>query len=236
MGDRSTKKAICTTENCQVYNAGKASNPGRWGDAVNDTKGQILVSNQSGEVVNSWYASTSGGYQESYSSLGHSTPGFWDTKNGRAGWTSEAYEKIGGSPWFYKGWYSTRSGLNCGRSHPWLNQEEMSDILNALVVYSKDNGTQGHLSQEDSSCYGEEIPDTWSRDQLRSEANNRGGAVTSISSVSVVYSEDGTTSSLTFNTNRGALTFSGSDFYKIFNLRAPGALHLTSGLFNIEQK
>lgn len=236
MGDRTPKKAICTSENCQVYNSNKASNPGRWGDAVNDTKGKIVVSNNSNEIVNTWYASTSGGYQESYSSLGHSTPGFWDTKNGRSGWTNDAYEKIAGSPWFYKGWYKTRGGTNCGRSHPWLNQEEMSDIANALIIYTQDNSTQSHLSQEDSSCFGETIPDTWSKDKLRQEANNKGGAVTSISSINVTYSESGITANVQFNTNRGAITFTGDEFYKIFNLRAPGAIHLKSGLFNIEKK
>ncbi|NMB56862.1 hypothetical protein GYA19_02895 [Candidatus Beckwithbacteria bacterium] len=236
MGDRSLKKEICTTESGQVYNSGKAGNPGRWGDAVNDTRGKILVGNGSGEVVNAWYASTSGGYQESYSSLGHTTPGFWDTKSGRNGWTSEAYEKIGGSPWFYKSWYKTRSGTTCGRSHPWLSQEEMTDIVNALIVYKKDESNQSHLSQEDSSCYGESIPDTWSKSKVKEEAEKNGGSVSSISSVSITYSEDGTTAQVLFNTNRGSLLFSGSDFYKIFNLRAPGAIHLTSGLFNIEKK
>ncbi len=236
MGDRNPKKSICISENCQVYNAGKASNPGRWGDAVNDTKGKILVSNNSNEVINAWYASTSGGYQESYSSLGHTTPAFWDTKNGRDGWTSDAYEKIGGSPWFYKGWYKTRSGVSCGRNHPWLNNNEMADILNAVLVYSNDNSSQNHLSQIDSKCFGEEIPDTWDRNRLKNEANKYGGAITNVNSVSIIYNNSGTTASVSFGTNRGNVTFNGNDFYKIFNLRAPGAIHLTSGLFNIEQK
>src|SRR3989338_1917741 len=90
---------ICTTESCQVYNSGKAGSPGRWGDAVRETEAEILVSRSSGEVVNAWYASTSGGYQESYSALGHTTPAFWDTPSGRGGWTSQAWEKVGGSPW-----------------------------------------------------------------------------------------------------------------------------------------
>ena len=236
MGDRSAKKSICTTESCQVYNSGKASNPGRWGDAVNDTKGKIVVSNSSNEVVNAWYASTSGGYQESYSSLGHTTPGFWDTKNGRSGWTSDAYEKISGSPWFYKSWYKTRGGTSCGRSHPWLTNEEMSDIVNAAIVYNNDNSAQSHLSQEDSSCFGEAIPDTWSKSQVKDEASKHGGAVTSVNSVNVTYSESGITSQLVFSTNRGDVPLDGQLFYKIFNLRAPGAIHLTSGLFNIEKK
>lgn len=224
--------SICATEACQVFKPEPKG--GNWEQAVNDTKGWVLVAN--GQPFSAWYASTSGGYQESYSHNGYSTPGFWDTKNGRSGWTSDAYEKIGGSPWFYKAWYRTRGGTTCGRSHPWLTSGEFADIVNALIVYKADNGTQEHLSQVDSSCFGESIPDTWSREQLRNEANNKGGAVSSVNSVSVTYSNSGVTAEVAISTNRGTLRFSGDEFYKIFNLRAPGAIHLTSGLFNIEKK
>jgi len=239
MNNRKATGTICTSENCQVYRASKVSDgaAAKWHQAVADTKGKIIVSNSSNEVVNAWYASTSGGYQESYSSLGHTTPGFWDTNcNSKDCWTAGAWEKIAGSPWFYKGWYKSRSGVSCGRSHPWLTQEEMADILNALVVFTADENTISHLSQEDSSCWGTPIPDTWDKNRLRQEAAKRGGAVTTISGVNVSYRNDGVTASITFNTNRGSLSFSGSEFYKIFNLRAPGAIHLKSGLFNIEKK
>jgi len=129
MGSRSALGSICVTEQCQVYRSGKVGD-GVWGGVVGNTRGKILVSNSTGEIISAWYASTSGGYQESYTTLGHSTLSFWDTKNGRDGWTSEAYEKIAGSPWFYKGWYRSRSGDACGKNHPWLTGEEMADILN----------------------------------------------------------------------------------------------------------
>jgi len=235
MGDRSAKSAICITEACQVYNSGKANNPGRWGDAVNDTKGKILVSNSSNEVVNSWYSSTSGGYQESYSSLGHNTPAFWYTTGGRSAWTSGAYEKVGGSPWFYKAWYKSRSGTTCGRSHPWLTQEEMADIINAVIVYENDSASPPHIWQVDDACLGS-IPDVWSKEKMRQEAGRYGGAVTNVSGVSVVYSEAGITARVTFDTNRGKVELDGQKFYKVFNLRAPGAIHLKSGLFNIDKK
>ncbi len=239
MGNRSASGSICTSENCQVYRASKATDgaAARWHQAVADTKGKILVSNSSNEVVNAWYASTSGGYQESYSSLGHSTPGIWDTACGNQScWTAQAWEKQSGSPWFYKGWYKSRGGVSCGRSHPWLNQDEMADILNAVLVFSKDENAISHLSQEDSSCWGTPIPDTWSKAQLKQEAQKHGGAITSVSSVSVTYATNGVTAQVTFSTNRGSVSFDGNKFYKIFNLRAPGAIHLKSGLFNIEKK
>ncbi|KKU22616.1 MAG: hypothetical protein UX35_C0020G0008, partial [Microgenomates group bacterium GW2011_GWA1_46_15] len=39
-----------------------------------------------------------------------------------------------------------------------------------------------------------------------------------------------------FSTNRGEVPIPGVNFYKAFNLRAPGALALKSQLFNIEKK
>src|SRR3989344_6206476 len=118
--------SICPTEACQVFKPDPKG--GNWEQAVNATRGKVVYAN--GGAFSTWYASTSGGYQESYSANGYSTPGFWDTPSGRSGWTSQAYEKVAGSPWFYKGWYKSRSGDSCGRSHPWLTSEEMADVLN----------------------------------------------------------------------------------------------------------
>ena len=239
MGNRSTSGSICTSETCQVYRSSKASDgaAAKWHQAVGETKGQIIVSNSTNEVVNAWYASTSGGYQESMSSLGHTTPGLWDTNCGsQSCWTGGAWEKLAGSPWFYKGWYKSRSGIGCGRSHPWLTSDEMADIINSVLVYTNDGSSPPHLSQEDSSCLGTSIPDTWNKDKVKQEAAKYGGAVTSVSSVSVTYRSDGVTAQVVFSTNRGAVSFDGNSFYKVFNLRAPGAIHLKSGLFNIEKK
>ena len=227
MGDRSPKKPICITERCQVYNSGKAGNPGRWGDAVGETEGKILVGNGSGEVVNAWYASTSGGYQESYSSLGHTTPGFWDTTSSITNWADGAWEVKGGSPWFYKGWYKSRSGDSCGRSHPWLTSEEMADVLNAWVVLFNGGGDSSRVTPQ-GPCWGD---NPYSVSELRSI-----GGYTSVSGVSVTYSNSGVTANVTFQTNKGSVTINGNDFKKAFNLRAPGRVALKSGLFNIENK
>ncbi|MBI2010254.1 MAG: hypothetical protein HYS86_03725 [Candidatus Chisholmbacteria bacterium] len=226
VGDQTPKSAICVTEACQVYRSSKVGDS-VWGQAVNDTRGKILVSNSSNEVVNAWYASTSGGYQESYSSLGHTTPAFWDTPSGRNGWTSQAWEKVGESPWFYKGWYKSRSGDSCGRSHPWLSSEEMADILNAWVVLTGGGGESSRVTPL-GPCWGE---NPYSMADLRSI-----GGYTSVSSVSVTYAENGVTAQVSLGTNKGSVTISGSDFKKAFNLRAPGRVALKSGLFNIERK
>lgn len=225
-------KPICVDEGCQVYSSSKAGNPpDNWRRAVEETRGKVIVSNQSGQIISAWYASTSGGYQESYSTNGHTTPGFWDTKNGRSGWTGDAYEKISGSPWFYKAWYRTRSGASCGRSSPWLTSEEFADIVNAAIVYEKGGDMSGVFPEDVQSCFGGgDTP--WSKDRLREEAGKNGGGVSSVSSVSVQYREDGLTGKVTIDGRE----FDGQAFRKAFNLRAPGAINLKSGLYNIERK
>lgn len=234
MGNRNASGSICVTESCQVWKASKADNPAEWRSAVEQTRGKILVSNSSNEVVNSWYASTSGGYQESYTSLGHTTPGFWDTPRGREGWTGEAYEKSGGSPWFYKGWYKDRSGAGCGRNHPWLTSEQMADILNAWVVRYKGSSDEvGRVSPNDTGCWG---GNPYSVSEMKEHAAKYGGGYGSVSGVSVSYATDGVTSSLMFETDLGSVTVSGSEFKTAFNLRALGKISIKSGLFNIEKK
>src|SRR3989344_470901 len=209
--------SICATESCQVY---KDSNKGgAWEEAVRETKGWVLEGGPGAQ-----YSSTTGGYGNNSG---------WDTKcGGRQCWTPEAYEKIAGSPWFYKGWYRDRNGASCGKSHPWLNEEQMSDILNAYIVY-KSGDQAARVSPVDTSCWS---GNPLSIGEMKDKANAHGGAVTSVSSASVVYSGDGKTASVSFSTNRGTMTINGSDFKTIFNLRAPGYISIKSPLFNIEQK
>lgn len=224
--------SICATESCQVY---KPSNKGgAWDAAVDATKGWVLVSG--GQPFSAWYSSTSGGHQDAYSAQGHTTPGFWDTKCGNQGcWTGDAYEKIAGSPWFYKAWYKNRGGQTCGRGNPWLSQDEFSDLVNAAIVFSAGGDTSGIFPEDINSCFGRsESP--WSKDRMRQEANKHGGAVTSVSSVSITYGTNGVTSGVTFQTNRGTVSLSGTQFRTAFNLRAPGKIYLPSGLYNIERK
>lgn len=225
-------KPICVDEGCQVYLSSKAASPpDNWRRAVEETRGKVIVSNQSGQVVNSWYSSTSGGYQDSYAANGHTTPSFWDTKNGRSGWTSSAYEKIAESPWFYKAWYKTRSGISCGRSHPYLTSEEFADIANAAVILQNGGDVSGIFPIDVQSCFGGS-DQPWSFGRLKEEADRKGGAFSAVSSVSVVYSDNGFTAKIIINGRE----IDGPTFKKAFNLRAPGALNIKSGLYNIEKK
>lgn len=209
--------SICATESCQVY---KDSNKGgAWEEAVRETKGWVLEGGPGAQ-----YSSTTGGW-------GNDSK--WDTKCGsRSCWTPEAYEKLAGSPWFYKGWYKDRSGATCGKSHPWLNQEQMADILNAYIVY-KANDQTDRISPVDTSCWP---GNPFSYSEMRDKANSHGGAVTSVGTVSVVYSDGGSTANVSFSTNKGTVTIPGGEFKTIFNLRAPGYVSIKSPLFNIETK
>ena len=204
--------SICATESCQV--AKRDPKGGNWERAVNDTKGWVLVSG--GQPYSAWYAASSGGYN---------TPGGWDTKCGNQScWTNDAYEKIAGSPWFYKAWYKPR-GSAASRSHPWLTKDEFVDIVNAVLLFNKDNGTLSHLGQTDKSN-----PDTWSRDEVRNRIG--GDAIGSVDSISVTYSTGGFTSTVHIN----GRDINGSTFRQIFNIRAPGEIWLASPLYNIEKK
>jgi len=138
-----------------------------------------------------------------------------------------AYEKIAGSPWFYKGWYKSRGGASCGRSNPWLTSTEMADIVNAWKVLYQGGGDVSRISPVDTECWG-------GNPYSVSELSALGG-YNSVSSVSVVYSNGGFTNSVRFETNKGSLTINGEEFKRAFNLRAPGYIGIKSSLFNIEK-
>lgn len=228
-------KSICTTESCQVYKSGKKG--GDWEKAVNETRGWVLVDGD-GNPVSTQYASTHGGY---------SNTGGWDTTDGNGGsdWSSKAWEVKAESPWFYKAWYRngySSSGDSCGRSHPWLSQEEMSDLINAWIVWQNPGSADSSRIQPitiNSCNIGGQGGNPYSMSELRDFANQSGGAVTSINSVTTSHNDNGQTSQVTFSTNRGDISISGSEFKKIFNLRAPGYLRIPQSSFasfNIEFK
>jgi peptidoglycan hydrolase-like amidase len=228
--DQGNGGAICTTEACQVY---KNSNKGgKWEEAVNATRGWVLWAN--GKPVKAWFSSTSGGYQQSYTDnySGHTTPGLWDTPNGRSGWTSQAYEKKAESPWFYKGWYKSRSGDACGRSHPWLNGEEMADILNAWALVVKSGQSDDRVTPN-GGCWG---GNPYSISELKDRSSGHGGGFGRVEGVNVSYSDGGYTATVTWQTDKGSVSMSGEDFRKAFNLRSPGRIAVKSALFNVEKK
>ncbi|KKU02671.1 MAG: SpoIID/LytB domain protein [Candidatus Amesbacteria bacterium GW2011_GWB1_47_26] len=209
-------KSICTDEYCQVFRKSKADNPpSEWRTAVQETRGQVL------DGVVTYYSSTTGGY---ITTMG------WDTTDGGGGanFFDKSYEKIGGSPWAYKAWYRkgySPSGDSCGRDNPWLSSEEMADIINA-ALYRDDR-----VTPITTSCWG---GNPYSYSELRSKANGP----LSVSSVYVSLG-NGRTNEVVFQTDKGEIRLSGSDFKTAFNLRAPGRLQIPQSgfaFFNIERK
>jgi len=229
------QRSICTTEACQVFKNSRKG--GDWEKAVNETRGWVLVDG-GGSPVSTQYASTHGGYAN--------TSG-WDTTDGSnsGDWSTRAWENKAGSPWFYKSWYRSgysKTGANCGREHPWLSEEEFADIINAWIVRKDPRGADAGRIQPitiNSCNIGGSGGNPYSMDELRDYANNSGGAVTSISSVSVSHNGSGQTATVTVSTNRGSISIPGSEFKETFNLRAPGYLRIPQSsfaFFNVEHK
>lgn len=215
-------KTICRSESCQVFSKSKsdivsADANHAWRKAVDETRGQVL------EDVVTYYSSTAGGY---LTTMG------WDTTDGGGGsnFLDKAYDKIGGSPWVYKAWYTkgySPSSDKCGRANPWLTSSELADIVNAAILV-KEGRVDDRVTPVTTSCWG---GNPYSHDELRSKA----GGISSASSV-VVTQGSGTTNLVVVN---GSLSFSGADFKTAFNLRAPGYLMIPQkdfAFFNIESK
>lgn len=227
-------RSICTTEACQVYR--NADRGGEWNKAVDETKGWVLV--QDGQPISAQYASTHGGYAN--------TSG-WDTtdKSGGGDWSSRAWESRAKSPWFYKAWYTQAYSVNsakCGRSHPWLSQEEFSDIINAWIVRKNPNGADVNRIQPvtiNQCNVGGSGGNPYSMEELRNWANGAGGAVTRVNTVSVSHNNSGQSTTVTLETNRGRMEIPANEFKTTFNLRAPGYLAIPQksfAFFNIEHK
>ena len=209
-------QSICTTESCQVFSSSKADNPPQaWKDAVNNTRGQVL------EDVVTYYASTHGVFI---------TPNMWDTTDGSSGsnFVDKSYEKLGGSPWVYKAWYTQRyspSSNKCGRENPYLSPEELADIINAA------RHRDDRVTPITTSCWG---GNPYSHEELRAKSNGP----SSVSSVTVSQG-NGVTNEVIFQTNIGEVRLSGSDFKTAFNIRAPGYLSIPQSgfaFYNIEKK
>jgi peptidoglycan hydrolase CwlO-like protein len=118
-------KTICVTESCQVV--GPSQKTGAWRTAVLETRGMVLTDG-AGKPFSTQYAAVHGGWGNQMG---------WDTTDGSGSgdWMARAWDSKSGVSWFYKSWYrsgytsgSTVSAESCNRN-PWLNREEMSDIL-----------------------------------------------------------------------------------------------------------
>ena len=225
---------ICTTQACQVFKPDPKG--GNWEKAVKETEGQVMVSG--GEVVKAWYSSTDGGYTftsgDVWGSNRSYTKRLRDT-NGDVGsfsdLMSKAYDRD--SPCFYaaqgfRGEY--------GKS-AWLKEEEVTDIVNVILLARKDSGTKEHLYQPDKP--NPAGTDSWSREKVRQELSSRG--VTAFTSISDIRASGvdwgaGRVTQVTATGNAGTASFDGAEFKDFFNLRAPANIQIVGPLFNVERK
>jgi SpoIID/LytB domain protein len=237
------EREICTTQSCQVYKGGNKG--GQWEQAVNQTgkdacsdgNGQVLVSNDTGEVITAWYASTSGGYTFESSDVGWNgrpwTKRLRDTTgdvNSFSDLFDKAYDKE--SPCFY----SAQGFRNEFNKSAWLKNEEVADIVNVLLLAKKDSSVQSHLSQKDKP--NPDGTDTWDEGRVKLELRNRGVTpYNSISSVSVDWDKGfGRTNTVTINGDAGSNSFDGNEFKNFFNLRAPANIQIVGPLYNVERR
>lgn len=217
-------KCICTSTSCQVFDDALVSrgDRDRWYDAVDDTDSKIIDKDTDSSGYG-WYSPTAGGY---INSIG------WDEDGD---WPGGAYENKADSPWFYKAWYTEsyrNDSSTCGRSTPWLNKEEMADILNAWVVWRNGSSEEkSHISPVTTGCWG---GDPYSNDEMKNKAEHYGEGYDSIDDIDVTISNGGYTSSITFDTDEGSVTLDGDEFKTVFNLRAPAYVAIRSRLFDIE--
>jgi uncharacterized protein YlxW (UPF0749 family) len=213
---------ICTSQRCQVIHSSKKT--GKWKDAVEATRGKILTSS-SGSPFSSQYAAVHGGWSN--------TAG-WDTTDGTGSgdWMARAYDSLSGVSWFYKTWYiPLGSSSNCGR-YPWLTQTEMSDIVNAYQVWVQNDRSDNRIIPVNDACHSSGNP--YSHSELRNLANKSVSSITTV----VTSNSNGSTGSITFYTNAGNITIGANDFKTVYNMRAPGHLHIPQSGFvhiNIEK-
>lgn len=236
---------ICTSQECQVY-IGRTKG-GKWDQAVDEVKGkcggdgvEMIVSNDTNDVIKAWYASTFGGYTfTSADVFGGSTP--WtkrsqDTSSALGGGDSfsqlneRAYDKQ--SPYFYCDWGS-RSQYN---KTAWLKENELVDIVNVISLAKRDSSTISHLSQVDKS--NPDGVETWDEQRVKSELSSRGGtALNSISDIGIDWDRNvGTVSTVRISGDGGSVSFDGSEFRNFFNVRAPSNIQIVGPLYNIERR
>lgn len=214
------KGSICPGQGCQEFK--REENSDAWKAAVEATKGKVMT----GGPGNWQYSSTTGGW---INGLG------WDTTDGQGGsnFVDKSYEKVAGSPWVYKAWYTQTYRNNsdkCGRANPWLSPEEMADIVNAAIALKSGDIDTGRITPVTTSCWG---GNPYTMDELKNLVSGKGG-ISQATSISVTQG-NGTTNNITIN----GVSLDGAEFKKAFNLRAPGRLSIPQSgfaFFNIERK
>lgn len=221
---RNGQYPICASQSCQVFNPDKvtSSQAEQWHKAVEETQGEVLKYNNS--VISAYYASTAGGYTRLTSDFdvgwGSSAPGYLKRVVDKDD-SGKAFDgpEYGNSPWYYKFWYAQSD------VHPWLTQEEMTDLLNAALLSESYNQ---YLSHPDHGG--------WNYDKVRSELEKQGiSPINDVSSVTPVNNNSGYTQTLTVVTSEGTRSVDGVRFGQVFKLRSRGYLALWSSLYDVKE-
>lgn len=235
--------SICANEHCQVFKTEPKDDV--WKQAVSDTAGKVMK--QGGKPIKAWFSSTHGGIILASGEIGWSSTdwtkhGGFDASgsvNNFSDLKNNAYDRE--SKWFYCDW-GYRSQYN---NTAWLKPEEVADIVNAYLLYSKDKNTTVHLGRTDSS----DVPDTWDASKVKEELRNRGESpLDSVNNIEVAWDSSGISQTVIVD----GRSLSAQRFKNIFNLRAPAniqikpACNLTSSddidkactyaLFNVEKR
>lgn len=222
--------SICPSQQCQVVK--RELNDGNWQAAVDATRGIVLTNG--GQPIKAWFSSTHGGYAFNSGDIGWNSTAWTkrmvDTTSGGAGSFSDlfsnAYDK--NSPIFYCDWGARASYSKTA----WLQPTELADIVNAVLLVTRDGSTKSHLYQTDKP--NPEGTDTWDESKVKSELSARGG--TPINSVTDIFVGVDFGSGRTTSVSVNGQTISGDDFKNYFNLRAPSNIQIVGPLFNVEKR
>jgi len=221
--------SICPSQHCQVVK--KELNNGNWQSAVDATRGIVLTGG--GNPVKAWFSSTHGGYAYNSGDIGWNTTPWTkrmtDSSGGIGGFSdlfNSAYDK--NSPVFYCDWGSRASNNKTA----WLRPDELADIVNAVLLVTRDGSAKSHLYQTDKP--NPEGVDTWDAGRVKNELSSRG--ITSLDTVSnISIGADfgtGRTTSVTID----GRTLDGQEFKNYFNLRAPANIQIVGPLYNVEKR
>ncbi|MFQ5452381.1 MAG: SpoIID/LytB domain-containing protein, partial [Candidatus Paceibacterota bacterium] len=226
--------SICATQQCQVAKAEEKG--GRWNEAVDATRGWVMLNN--GSPITAWYASTAGGYTFQNNDVwgGSHRPWTRRMQDGSGSYgnfqdvINNAYDKDSPCMYAAQGWRNEYA------KSAWLKNEEVADIVNVLMLAKADSGVQVHLSQTDKP--NPDGQETWDASRVKQELKNRGIApYNSISNISMGADFGiGRTTNVSVSGDVGTQSFSGDEFKNFLNLRAPANIQIVGPLFNVERR
>ncbi|OGC45394.1 hypothetical protein A2V49_02335 [candidate division WWE3 bacterium RBG_19FT_COMBO_34_6] len=110
----------------------------------------------------------------------------------------------------------------------------MADIINAWRVWVKGSSSEkSHISPVTTSCWG---GDPYSISEMREISSKYGGGYNKVKSIDADISNNGTTSKVTVETDKGSFSIDGQTFKTVYNLRAPSYIAIRSRLFDFEKE